>query len=83
MRVLVMAILGLSILAGSGCKPSDEKFCAKMKELYGDRMDDCATDALPELKKECPDPDAAMKCMMSASDKKAADSCFKDLCGKK
>ena len=67
---------------GFGCS-AEGKFCDKMKELYGEEMDDCETDALPEIKKQCKDPDAVFECVVNASDKSVADKCYKDKCERK
>lgn len=83
MRYLVAIAVILSLFTITGCKPSDKAFCDKMRDLYGDRMDDCEEDALPEIRGKCKDPDAVIECMMDADDKKAADQCFEDKCERK
>jgi hypothetical protein len=67
--------LGLLSLLGIAACSAEPKFCEKMKQLYGDRMNDCETDALPEIKKQCKNPEAVFKCVADAADKDAADQC--------
>lgn len=78
----LVAGLCLSLFAASGCS-AEAKFCDKMRSLYGDEMDDCEEDALPEIKAQCKDPDAVFKCVAKASDKEAADKCYEEKCDKK
>jgi hypothetical protein len=69
---------GLSMLTTVACN-NEGKFCDKMKSLYGEEMNDCETDALPEIKKQCKDPNAVFDCIAAAGDKEAADKC-RDKC---
>lgn len=66
----------------TGCS-KEGQFCDKMKELYGEDMDDCETDALPEIKKQCKDPEAVFSCVADADSKDEADKCYKEKCEKK
>lgn len=82
-HVTAALFVAAALLGSAGCKPSDEAFCKKMRELYGDRMNDCEKDALPEVKAQCgAEAESVMKCMIGASSKDAADACFKP-CEKK
>lgn len=83
MRVFLVMLFALSALSVSGCKSDEDKFCDHMRELYGDKMDDCEKDALPEVKAKCENADEVFKCAVGASDKKAADKCYKETCKKK
>ena len=76
-------VLCLGAVLGVTACSAEPKFCDKMKQLYGDKMSDCETDALPELKAQCKDPDAVIECMVDAADKDAADQCFETKCEKK
>lgn len=82
MRFALLVLFVVSSFSFTACN-KDAKFCDKMKELYGEEMDDCETDALPEIKNQCKDPDAVIDCVLDASDKKEANACYKDKCEKK
>lgn len=73
----LLAGLGLvsSLLALSGC--AEAKFCDNMRKHYGEDMDDCEEDALPEVKAQCSNADEVFACVNKAGDKEAADKCQK------
>lgn len=79
LRLSIQALVALSILTTTSCS-AEAKFCDKMRSLYGEEMDDCETDALPEVKQQCTDPDAVFTCIAGASDKAAADKCWEEKC---
>ena len=83
MRVFLVLLFSLSAMAVTGCKSAEDKFCDHMRELYGDKMEDCEKDALPEVKQKCEDPKAVFECAVDAKDKKAADVCYEEKCTKK
>ncbi len=84
MRTLFLYALTFSFTVATvaGCS-AESKFCDKMRSLYGDDMKDCETDALPEVKGQCKDPDAVFQCIADAKDKQAADECWEKKCEKK
>lgn len=82
MRTLLLSTLALVLVSASGCS-AEGKFCDKMKSLYGDDMKDCETDALPEVKAQCKEPEKVFECIDGAKDKEAADACWKEKCEKK
>lgn len=82
-RILMTLALSLTLLGSFGCKSTEEKFCTHMREIYGEKMNDCEKDALPEVKAKCKDPEAVMKCMLDSTDKDGADKCYKEKCEKK
>jgi hypothetical protein len=77
-----VAFLLCGVLGLAACSAPEAKFCEKMKSLYGDKMNDCETDALPEIKAECKNPEAVFQCVADAADKDAADKCH-SVCEKK
>jgi hypothetical protein len=80
---LPTVVLCLGALLGlAACSSAESKFCPKMKQLYGEGMNDCETDALPEIKAECKEPEAVFQCVADAADKEAADKC-QEKCVKK
>jgi hypothetical protein len=82
MRTLLLSTLTLALVSLSACS-SEGKFCDKMRSLYGDDMKDCETDALPEVKAQCKEPEKVFECVADAKDKEAADKCWKEKCEKK
>lgn len=80
-RAHIVALCLGGILGLAACS-AESKFCPKMKQLYGDKMNDCETDALPEVKAQCKDPEAVFQCIADAADKDAADKCHQK-CEKK
>jgi hypothetical protein len=82
-RILVLVAFSASILGAAGCKSDEDKFCDHMRKVYGDKMDDCETDALAEIKKDCTNPEAVFACALKVEDKKAVKKCFREICEEK
>lgn len=75
-RPQILLSLGLvsSLFALSGC--AEAKFCDNMRKHYGESMDDCEEDALPEVKAKCSNANEVFACINKAGDKKAANECI-------
>ena len=82
-RLFVLLVFAVTVVSFAGCKSNADKFCDHMRKIYGDKMDDCEKDALPEVQKQCKDPEAVFECVLATEDKKTADKCYKEKCEKK
>jgi hypothetical protein len=77
MRKLLLSSFALVIVSASvpGCSNAESLFCTNMRKHYGESMNDCETDALPEIKAQCKEPDKVFECIADAKDKAAAEAC--------
>jgi hypothetical protein len=74
---IVIALLGLALLASTGCKNKEEKVCEHLKGFVDNgnySAEECKGD-LADYKKNCSNPDDIFDCFLAAGKEDDLDKC--------